>query len=210
MDLAPPAVACALHDAGREPEPLWPPELPAAASMSEKRRREFTAGRHCARQALACLGHEAVALPIGPARAPVWPPGVIGSISHTGDVAIAAVAWKSDLRSLGIDLESADPLEPDLLELVCREEELAALTSCGLDPQLGAKLIFSAKESVYKCLWPVTGTFLEFHAIGIRIDPVEARFTAYGPDPFIEETLKAIRGGYRRVGSLLLSCAWLP
>ena len=210
MDLAPPAVACALYDAGREPEPLWPAELPAAASMSEKRRREFAAGRHGARQALACLGHEAVALPIGPGRAPVWPPGVIGSISHTSDVVIAAVAWKSDLRSLGIDLESADPLEPDLLELVCREEERAALTSCGLDPQLAAKLIFSAKESVYKCLWPVTGRFLEFHAIGIRIDPGAPRFTTYGEDPFIEETLKTICGGYRRVGSLLLSCAWLP
>ncbi len=210
MDLVPPAVACALYNTGREPGPLWSPELRAAAGMSEKRRREFTAGRHCARQALAHLGHEAVALPIGPGRAPVWPPGVIGSISHTGDFAIAAVARKSDLRSLGIDLESADPLEPDLLTLVCRDEEQAALTSYDVDPRLGAKLIFRAKESVYKCLWPVTGTFLEFHAIGIRIDPIASRFTAYGEDPLIEETLKIVCGGYRRVGSLLLSCAWLP
>ena len=79
-----------------------------------------------------------------------------------------------------------------------------------MDPQLGAKLVFSAKESVYKCLWPVTGTFLEFHAIGIRIDPVVSRFTAYGEDPLIEEMLKTVRGAYRRVGNLLLSCAWLP
>lgn len=178
--------------------------------MSGKRRREFAAGRHCARRALAHLGHEAVALPIGHDRAPVWPPGVIGSITHTGDFAIAAVAWKSDLRSLGIDMESADPLEPDLLELVCREDERAALASCGMDPQLGAKLVFSAKESVYKCLWPVTGSFLEFHAIGIRIDPVVSRFTACGEDPLIEEMLKTVRGAYRRVGNLLLSCAWLP
>ena len=209
-DLVPPAVACALYNTGCEPEPLWSPELRAAAGMSGKRRREFAAGRHCARRALAHLGHEAVALPIGPGRAPVWPPGVIGSITHTGNFAIAAVAWKSDLRSLGIDMESADPLEPDLLELVCREDERAALASCGMDPQLGAKLVFSAKESVYKCLWPVTGTFLEFHAIGIRIDPVVSRFTACGEDPLIEEMLKTVRGAYRRVGNLLLSCAWLP
>ncbi len=159
---------------------------------------------------MAQLGHEAVPVPVGPGRAPVWPPGIIGSISHTDDIAIAAVGRASDLCSLGIDVESADPLERDLLKLVCREEELAALTANNLQPEVGAKLIFSAKESVYKCLWPLTGMFLEFDAISIRIDPVGHRFTAYGQNPGLKKTLRPICGGYRKVGNLLLTCAWLP
>jgi 4'-phosphopantetheinyl transferase EntD len=203
QELAPPGVAYSLCNTDGAVDPLWPAELSVAASMGEKRRREFTAGRHCARQALVRLGQEPVALPIGPGRAPVWPPGIIGSISHTDEIAIAAVAYQAELQSLGIDVESADPLEPGLLELVCREEERAAQTL------LGAKLIFSAKESVYKCLWPLTGVFLEFHAIGIRIDPIEHRFSAYSQDRRIEAPLRLIRGAYRTVGGVLLSCAWL-
>lgn len=209
QELAPAGVAFALWCDG-EPPPLWSAEISAAASMSGKRRREFAAGRHCAREALAQLGHEAVPVPVGPGRAPVWPPGIIGSISHTDDIAIAAVGRASDLCSLGIDVESADPLERDLLKLVCREEELAALTANNLQPEVGAKLIFSAKESVYKCLWPLTGMFLEFDAISIRIDPVGHRFTAYGQNPGLKKTLQPICGGYRKVGNLLLTCAWLP
>jgi 4'-phosphopantetheinyl transferase EntD len=209
QELAPPGVAYSLCNTDGAVDPLWPAELSVAASMGEKRRREFTAGRHCARQALVRLGQEPVALPIGPGRAPVWPPGIIGSISHTDEIAIAAVARQTDLRSLGIDVESADPLEPGLLELVCRDDERAALTASGMQLQTGAKLIFSAKESVYKCLWPVSGVFLEFHAIGIRIDPVSHRFTAYSQDRSIEATLRLICGAYRKVGGVLLSCAWL-
>lgn len=177
--------------------------------MSAKRLREFSAGRSCARKALARLGHAAVALSVGPGRAPVWPAGIIGSISHTAEIAMAVVAQQAQLRSLGIDVENACPLEPGLLELVCRDDERAALAVSRLEPGLGAKLVFSAKESVYKCLWPLTGVFLEFHALGIRMDPLRHRFTAYSEDPRITETLEMICGSYQMVGGLLLSCAWL-
>lgn len=209
QELAPPGVAYSLCYTNRAPNGLWPAELSAAASMSEKRRREFTAGRHCARQALLRLGREPVALPIGSGRAPVWPTEIIGSISHTDHIAIAAVARQTDLRSLGIDVESAEPLEAKLLNLVCRDDEQSALIAGDSQPGAAAKLLFSAKESVYKCLWPVTGMFLEFHAIGIRIDPVRCRFTVYGEDPRIAETLGMVCGRYRRVAGLVFSCAWL-
>jgi 4'-phosphopantetheinyl transferase EntD len=209
LAMTPPGVACAVRGTDSEHAPLWPSELSAAAGMGGKRRREFSAGRHCARQALSGLGHAPTALPVGPGRAPVWPAGFIGSISHTDELAIAVVARQAEIRSLGIDLESADPLGTDLLELVCRDEELAALTAIGLEVQHGAKLIFSAKESIYKCLWPLTGVFLEFQAIGIRLDPVAHRFSAYGEDPRIAGTLAMTCGRYRQVGNLLFSCAWL-
>lgn len=207
LDLAPRGVACALWSDG-EPPPLLPAELPVTASMGEKRRREFAAGRHCARKALACLGEEPVALPVGPGRAPLWPAGLIGSISHTEDIAIAAVARRSDLRSLGIDLESAAPLDRTLLDLVCRDEELAALsTTTPQQRQVSAKLIFSAKESAYKCLWPLTGKFLEFHAIGICIEPNQCRFTVYSHDHHLSAVVRMIRGTYRKTGPFLLTCA---
>lgn len=209
QELGPPGVAYSLCRLDGELQPLWATELTVSASMSKKRQREFTAGRTCARQALAKLGHVPVALAIGPGRAPVWPAGIIGSISHTDEIAIAAVARQAEIRSLGIDVESADPLEAKLLSLVCRDEERTALADCGSQTGTAAKLIFSAKESVYKCLWPVTGMFLEFHTIGIRIDPAHCRFTVYGEDPRIAATLDMVCGAYRRVAGLLLSCAWL-
>jgi len=209
LAMTPPGTACAVRGTDREHAPLWPAELPAAAGMGTKRLREFSAGRHCARQALSSLGHAPVALPVGPGRAPAWPEGIIGSISHTDELAIAVVARQAELRSLGIDLESADPLAADLLGLVCRDEERAALAAGGLEVQHGAKLVFSAKESIYKCLWPLTSVFLEFQAIGIRLDAAEQRFSAYGQDPRIAGIAEMIRGRYGWVGGLLFSCAWL-
>jgi 4'-phosphopantetheinyl transferase EntD len=209
LAMAPPGVACAVRSIDCELNPLWPAELSTTSNMSAKRLREFSAGRSCARKALAHLGHAEVALPVGPGRAPLWPAGLIGSISHTAEIAIAVVARQAQLRSLGIDVESADALEPDLLELVCGQDERTALAVGELEPGLGAKLIFSAKESVYKCLWPLTGVFLEFHDIAIRIDRVQNRFTAYSEDSRIAEALALTSGRYRRIGGLLLSCAWL-
>jgi 4'-phosphopantetheinyl transferase EntD len=208
LAMAPPGVACAVHATDCDAEPLWPGELSAAGMMSAKRLREFSAGRHCAREALVRLGHAPVALPVGPGRAPVWPTGIIGSISHTAEIAVAVVARQAQLRSLGIDVESADPLEPGLLELVCRNEERAALATSGLDPRLGAKLVFCAKESVYKCLWPLTGVFLEFHDIGINIDQNRSRFTASGYEKHTVDTASKIQGAYRNAGQLLVACAW--
>ncbi len=209
LAIAPFGVACAVHATDREPEPLWAAELSATDRMSAKRLREFSAGRQCAREALARLGQAPVALPVGPGRAPLWPAGIIGSISHTAEIAVAVVARRAQVRSLGIDVESADPLAAELLALVCRDAERAALAVSGLEPGPGAKLLFSAKESLYKCLWPLTGVFLEFHDLGIRLDPVRCRFSACSEDPRIAGTLAMICGRYRRVGGLLLSCAWL-
>jgi 4'-phosphopantetheinyl transferase EntD len=209
LAMAPPGVACSVRRTDGPVDPLWPAELPAAQGMGSKRLRDFSAGRQCARQALARLGHAPVALPVGPGRAPLWPAGIVGSIAHAAGMAMAVVATQAQLRSLGIDVEAAGPLEPELLELVCRDDEQAALAASGLDPRTGAKLVFSAKESVYKCQWPLTGVFLEFHDIGIRMDPVRHCFTACSVDPRLARTLTMTRGSYRRVGGLLLSCAWL-
>jgi len=144
-------------------------EIAAMAAMKPDRRIEFIHGRACARTALKALGWSDAPIPVGASREPVWPDGVIGSISHCGPAAAAAVARSENLNGLGIDLETAEPLDASTLELVCRTAECAWLENTD-DPLRFAKLIFSAKESIYKCIWPTIRQFVDFQDIGIQID----------------------------------------
>lgn len=164
---------------------MWEAELPdrEAAIIEnavEKRRREFTAGRTCARGILRKIGCGGD-LAIGKDRhgAPVWPEGIVGSISHADDVCVVSIArLQAGLTSLGVDVEKDTGLDRDLVDVVCDEREKAA---CFNDPTLGpyrlAKVIFSAKESFYKCMYPVTGTVLDFHDVHIRLDGAARHFT---------------------------------
>ena len=65
-----------------------------ASDYPEERRNEFIAGRHCAREALARIGVSSCALPPDKNRAPQWPEGVIGSISHTGGLCCSVAAYR--------------------------------------------------------------------------------------------------------------------
>lgn len=131
-----------------------------------KRRAEFLAGRFAALSALQKLGaFEA------PGRhddgSPRWPREVVGSITHGAGRALCAVALSRELRSLGIDAESL--LKPsysvELQRRICSDDELALLDArLGLPPHVLVTLAFSAKESLYKCLYPLVGRFMDFHA----------------------------------------------
>jgi 4'-phosphopantetheinyl transferase EntD len=175
-DLLPRGVACALL---REPPAdfaLLPAEQEAARHMGARRYAEFLHGRACARLALAQLGlaHSAV-LP-GANREPVWPDGIVGSISHAPGIAAAVVSWQSEFASLGLDVERASPLDAELLARVCRPDEIARWTEAAQPPLLLAKLTFCIKEAAYKCCWPLCGEFLEFHDIEVSLDMDAARY----------------------------------
>lgn len=155
---------------------LYPDELPAIARAVEKRRREFAFGRACARAALARLGIPALALPRSAGGPPAWPPGIIGSITHGAGIAAAAVAPATACRSLGIDLESlAAAREADVLATVATPAELSRYAD-SLGSLLGP-LLFSAKESVYKCLYPLERRFLDFTDVELALAPDTASFT---------------------------------
>jgi 4'-phosphopantetheinyl transferase EntD len=166
--------------------PLPPPDLAdleAVRGAADKRRLEYLAGRHCARVALARLGERGHVLRAGADRAPVWPPGLVGSITHTGTAREgfcgAAVARRVDLVALGIDAELNRPLPDELLPTVLTEREREALG--GLPPdERGrlAMLVFSAKESLYKALAPLLGVFIEFHEAEIDLDVGAGQFRA--------------------------------
>lgn len=148
------------------PEPtLFPEEEPAVARAVAKRRREVAFGRACARQALG----RSIAIPAGAGGAPLWPDGIVGSITHTDDDAAAMVAVRGTVVALGIDLESLAHAArtEDLLTTVTTAAERATA-----DPVLPlAALAFSAKEAVYKCLYPTAGRFLDFYDVELAIDP---------------------------------------
>ena len=152
---------------GLDHAPLHPEEAAAVARAVAKRRGEYAAGRACARAALTALG-----LPPGPIRrdgergAPVWPEGVVGSITHCDGYRAAAVARSSEILTLGIDAEPHGPLPEGVLDIVqstaAERAALAALTA--EHPGLHwDRLLFSAKETVYKAWYPFHRRMLGFN-----------------------------------------------
>jgi 4'-phosphopantetheinyl transferase EntD len=154
-------------------------EAEAVAHAAPARAREFASGRVAARRALAALGIGPVAIPIGARRMPVWPTGVVGSITHCAGIVAAAVAWSDDLTAIGIDGEPAVPLEAGIVDAVATPAERA-----GLAGELGATILFSAKESFYKCWSALDGPVLEFHDVEVELDDVSFVATPAGGKPW--------------------------
>jgi enterobactin synthetase component D / holo-[acyl-carrier protein] synthase len=144
---------------------LFAEEADAVAGAVPARRAEFAAGRAVAREAMAALGVGPVALPVGARRMPVWPRGIVGSITHCAGLVAAAVAWSDDLVAIGIDAEPAVPLEPDVLVVVATPAERAAL-----DGEHDGTVVFCAKEAFYKCWSALDGPVLEFHDVEVAFD----------------------------------------
>ncbi len=179
--LFPPFVIVEAAGTGDDDECLLPPEESRwLAPMAPVRRREFTLGRNTARRALARLGFPRVAIGRqGDDRDPEWPAGIVGSISHTHGVAVAACARAGDVLAIGLDVERAGPLGDDIVRDICRDEELDALR--GLEPPGPSdwpKLLFAVKEAGYKAWFPRTRAPLEFHSMHVTLDPLARRFSA--------------------------------
>ncbi len=143
---------------------LFDEEEQQVARAVDKRRREFTTARACARRALAALNIPPVPIETGDKGAPKWPAGVVGSITHCDGYRAAAVALDKDVRAIGIDAEPHGVLPDGVLDAIARPEELEIL------PGLAAsapdvhwdRLLFSAKESIYKAWFPIAQRWLGF------------------------------------------------
>lgn len=159
---------------------LFPEEEQAIATAVAKRRREFSTVRVCARQALARIGYQPVSLAPGEFGSPDWPAGVVGSMTHCDGYRAAAVAQLSDASSIGIDAEPSDPLPAGMLSMVARAEEWSWLDE--LTREFGdipwGRILFSAKEAVYKAWFPITRQSLGFADVTIDIDPESGIFRA--------------------------------
>ena len=150
--------------------PLLPDEAEAVRYAGSRRRREFAAGRTCARIALEKLGHRHFPIRCRTDRLPEWPSGVVGSITHCADYCAAAIGIRPRIQSLGIDAEQNVALTVEETNMICSAQELKRAAQVALPASVSAgKLIFSAKESFYKCYYPVAGRFLEFSDVTVTI-----------------------------------------
>jgi enterobactin synthetase component D len=138
------------------------PAEPSLQNAVLKRRAEFLAGRYVARIALECLNIQSFALCVGKNRQPMWPQGIVGSISHTNTHAVSVVS--PSLCYLGVDIELLLTSEQarEISDSVARAEEYKRICDRGMSFQFAVSLLFSAKESLFKAIFPRVGRYLDF------------------------------------------------
>jgi 4'-phosphopantetheinyl transferase EntD len=195
---------------------LFPEEQRYMSSSSSAwapgRQREFATARACARRALARLGVAPAALVPHADRSPGWPDGIIGSITHTHDLCLVAVARRGRLASLGIDVERVTAASTDIEELVCTPAErrwLDAQPAAQRGPHV--RLFFSAKEAFYKCQYPLTRTYLDFQNVELAIGS-DGAFGAQivgVAHAALNHDLTAVRGRWARLEGLVIATAEL-
>jgi 4'-phosphopantetheinyl transferase EntD len=162
--------ACGMPEA--LPSDLHPVELDSIERAVEKRRLEFAAGRVLARRALETFGLGQAAIPVGAKREPVWPEGIVGSISHTKGFCGVAVARASEVRGLGFDVERVPDVKLSLASHIATDDERDGVQrALGRSPAEALALLFSAKEAFFKFQYPISRTWLGL---------LDARVTAQG------------------------------
>ena len=177
------------------------------------RQREFATGRRCARALLQQLGCANQPLLRGEDHLPIWPEGVVGSISHTRSVCAVGVARRKAVAAVGLDVEDDADLERDLWPEICTADELR-----WLDRQLAAdrgrlaRLFFSAKECVHKLQYPEARVDLEFHDVEVEIDLSRGRFSTRASRPLgsLVPEGASLSGRFARHRKQLLTAMVLP
>lgn len=171
-----PTSVISVEKLGRHSGTLWDEEERALGRAVASRRREFAAGRTCARIALAALRVPVQPILRGSHREPVWPDGIVGSITHCEDYSVAAVARCSDIVSIGIDVEPNQPLPDGVLGVIARQEEIGSLHALSPSHICWDRLLFSAKESIYKAWYPLMKCWLGFEDVSLALDSGKGRF----------------------------------
>ena len=135
---------------------LLPDERIGLERMADVRRAEYSSGRRVAREALGLLGIEDCAV-AARGRLPMWPPGVVGSITHSRELALAMVGRVGAVAGIGVDLEQEDRVDAHVAERVLVPEERRRLAE-----EDWRTMLFAAKEAVYKAVNPLVGEYLAF------------------------------------------------
>lgn len=146
---------------------LLPEEEQFVEQSAEKRRIDFSTGRYCARQALEQLINIKPPILQGKGREPLWPDGVVGSISHSGKLTGAVVALKKEVTAMGFDIETIGDIKPDMWNMIFHDTEQQLIQSKLAEADVWATLLFSVKEAFYKLQYPLTGQFVDFLDIAI-------------------------------------------
>lgn len=150
---------------------MFPEEALLVGDAVNSRQREFGAVRTCAREALLQLGVLPTPILHEPGGAPIWPAGVVGSLAHCSGYRCAAVAWSHDVRTIGIDAEPNEPLPQNVLAFIARPEDMVVLLGLPHSSNVAwDRLLFSAKEAVYKAWYPLQRSRLDFHDVKVIIE----------------------------------------
>jgi 4'-phosphopantetheinyl transferase EntD len=169
--LAPPGLitGCRLIRAGDE-QHLLAAENASIAARDPRARAATGAGRQVAHELLRRLGCTDPAVPRGQLGSPTWPAGVIGSIAHDDDLAVAVAARTDAMRSVGVDIEPALPLSRELQAIVITPQDRQG----DLETGTGSRVLFAVKEAVYKASFPLDGRVLGFEDIAVDFQAGEA------------------------------------
>ena len=194
---------------------LLPEEQAIAESFgSQKRRAEFTLGRICAHVALSRFGLESEPILRNPeTRDPCWPDSVWGSITHSAGFAAVAVGLKKEIKGVGIDLESfSRSVDFKIRRHVCVDSELELLESLPIKQANRAlRIIFSAKESIFKCIYPGTKTYLTFKDAAVSVNETEKNFSfiIFKSFPGIIQQGFHHHGRYSEMDKMLLTSVYI-
>lgn len=176
MDDEIPDTCIALGDVDDFTSELSDAEQALITSASQQRQNEFSAGRRVARAAMQGIGVTSTEV-LRDDRRPVWPRGVIGSISHSRSLAAAVVSMRSRHRNLGIDLAPLSAVSEKTAPRLLSKAELDWVHEIGSGEWRTA--IFSAKESIYKAVNPLVGEFLAFGDVEVAIEETTLSFSAH-------------------------------
>jgi 4'-phosphopantetheinyl transferase EntD len=208
--LLPAGVAVSTSRGDIPPASPFPEEEALVRDAVEKRRSEFATARTCARRALAELGIAPRAILRGADGAPLWPPGVIGSITHCDGYRACAVAWASDLLAIGIDAEPNEPLPSGLIGDIALARELVWLERLRWErPEVQwDRLLFCMKEAIYKAWAPRGGRDLGFDDATVEVGASNGTFSARlrrrdADDP--TEAVTVLRGRWAVSGGIAMA-----
>jgi len=210
-----PANAVVVATAGEREVELFAEEEATVGNAVEKRRREFITARACARAALAQLGYPEQPLPAGARGEPLWPTGVVGSITHCAGYRACAVAPASELLTIGVDAEPGEPLPAGLIGDIALPEERRWIERASAENPAVSwdRLLFSIKESIYKAWFPLARSWLGFEDASVAIDPSRGNFSAslLVPGPTLGgRKLDGFSGRWLAADGLLLSAIAMP
>jgi 4'-phosphopantetheinyl transferase EntD len=151
--------------------------LPINHQFSDKRFADFSTGRYCAINAIEQLGFNNIEIPIGQEREPIWPEGLVGSISHCDSLTGSIVAKRANYFSVGLDIEEMGKVTSELWDFIFTENEKRYLKGLNnIKIQEMSTILFSIKEAFYKFQFPITKTFLDFLDVEIQLPSINQVF----------------------------------
>lgn len=202
-DLLPESVRIAVAPIEDVVGTLHPEERALVAKAVASRQQEFATGRWLARGLLEEFGHRGATILREDDRIPRWPTGIVGSITHSKKLCMAAVASAERFHGVGIDLEPDEAVDREIERVVCRGAEHDWVAAAG-EAERGrrCRIVFSVKEAVYKAFYPRTRTFWSFQDVLVEIDLAAETYRASLPE---SAGIERVHGRVQRRGGWIVS-----